>query len=412
MKNQGKIPTLLGLAIIAISLVATVFLFKNVQSFLSRAAPDVIPLQVKITNLSSSGFAVSWLTEGLTSGSVNYGEQKSEKTAPDDRDQVSTKTGEYQTHLVNVHYLKPETTYVFTIISGNKNFDNNGETYKVSTLAQTQDQASNNQPAYGSVLKNDGSPAVDALVYLNLNNGFSYASLVKKTGNWLITFTGKAPQSPDEKIDLLIVDPNATSQVTTTASKLSPVPPITLGKNSDFRNTAPAGFKAPPVSQSDPNLITPASGAAIPADRPIFSGTGVPGQTVTIEIHSPTPVSGAATVDSFGNWSWTPPTGLSPGEHTVKVQTTDKNGKLLEFIKTFIVLASGSSVVEAATPSATITPSVTPTPTPKPTLQPSPSATPATAPSSGNLTPTFFILLLSLTLIVLGAGKLIFIVDN
>lgn len=418
MKNEGKIPTILGLAIITVSLVATVFLFKNIQGFLSRAAPDIIPSEIKITNLSPIGFTVSWITSSKTSGSVSYGEQKPENTAVDDRDQASSKTGEYTTHFVGVHYLKPETKYVFTIISGGKSFDNNGEVYTTKTLAQTQSPDSQAQPAYGSVLKNDGTTAVDAIVYLNLTSGFSYSSLVKTTGNWLITFSGGTPSGPDEKIDLLITDGSVTSSVTTTAGKLSPVPPITLGKNSDFRNTAPAlntgqqtsGFNAPAATQADPNLITPASGSAIPADRPVFSGTGVPGQTVTIEVHSATPVSGNATVDSFGNWSWTPPTGLSPGEHTVKIQTNDKNGKLLEFIKTFIVLASGSSVVEAATPSALTTP--TPTPTPKPTLQPSPSATPATAPSSGNLTPTFFLLLLSITLIVLGTGKLIFPVDN
>lgn len=409
MKSEGKIPTILGLVIITVSLVATVFLFKNIQGFLSRAAPDLIPAGVKITNLSSVGFTVSWMTETKTSGSVAFGEEKAEKTAFDDRDQTSSETGEFQTHSVSIRYLKPETKYLFTIISGGKSFDNNGETYQVSTLAQTQGLDSSAQPAYGSVLKNDGAPAVDALVYLNLANGFSYSSLVKATGNWLITFTGNAPSVPDEKIDLLVADPGGTSRVITTADKLSPVPPITLGKTYDLRNAPETGgFNAPPATQPSPNLITPASGAAIPADRPVFSGTGVPGQTVTIEVNSPTPVSANVVVDSFGNWSWTPPSGLSTGEHTVKVQTTDKDGKLLEFVKTFLVLASGSSVVEAATPSATATPSVQP----KPTIKPEATATPSTAPASGNLTPTFFLLLLSMILIVLGTGKLVFRVDN
>jgi hypothetical protein len=116
----------------------------------------------------------------------------------------------------------------------------------------------------------------------------------------------------------------------------------------------------------------------------------VPGSIISIKIESDNPITTTATVDQNGNWTWTPPAGLSPGNHQATITAADANGKTRTFIRDFTVLASGTQVTEAATPSATIQP------TPK-----------ATAPASGNLTPTIFIFLSGLSLISLGLGRLL-----
>lgn len=406
MNNESRIPTLLGIFIIAVSLASTVFLFNNAKSFLSRASSDLIPREVKITNLSTVGFAVSWITSVPTSGSVNYGIEKLENIASDDRDLEKGKTGQYLTHHVTLRYLTAGTKYQFEIISGGKAFNYNGEPYLQKTEASVP-EINSAPPAYGKVLLPDGAPSADTLVYLNLSSGFTYSTFVKPSGSWLINFSNAQPNSAEEKI-VLNLKKESFSEIITTADKLSPVPEIILGKNYDFRQNEEkvkgiSTFKLPD-SEKTPSLITPASGSAIPNDRPLFSGTGIPGKDIAIEIHSSTTVRGETIVDQAGNWQWSPPAGLPPGEHTVTVKTTDQTGNLLEFVKNFLVLASGSSVVEAATPSAS---PLLPSPTPTPLIFASPAATSSTAPASGNLTPTIFILLISLTLIILGSGKLL-----
>ena len=442
MKLPQRIPTILGIIIICLSLGATIILFKNIRSLLSQAAPNTTPLEVKITNLNDSNFSVSWITNSKVSGTVNYGTESSlGNIAADDRDQTANQTNQYLTHHVTLRYLKPVTKYYFKIISEGASFDHNGEPYIVTTAPQAELPNSGAQPAYGTVINAYGKPAVDAIVYLTIPGATLQSTVVKTTGNWLVTLnnvrtsdlSGFIKITGTEKIDILVqAGADGTATATTDIAHTSPVPQITLGQNQNFVSSAgltpslspspvssssplPTGtilptssptsgssnFTIPPITYT-PSLTSPATGSAIPSDRPIITGTGVPGQTVTIKIESANPVSGTATVDANGNWHWTPPTGLPPGEHTVTVSTTDTTGKTIQLIHTFIVLASGTQVVEAATPSASTRPSPTPTAIPSPT--PTPSV--ATGPATGNLTPTIFLILLGLTFIAIGFSKL------
>lgn len=59
--------------------------------------------------------------------------------------------------------------------------------------------------------------------------------------------------------------------------------------------------------------------------RPTFSGIGEVGATVTITINSD-PINGSTTVDSNGNWSWTPEKDIPIGEHSVTITLQDLAG--------------------------------------------------------------------------------------
>ncbi|EIT8892048.1 BapA prefix-like domain-containing protein [Salmonella enterica subsp. enterica serovar Typhi] len=58
--------------------------------------------------------------------------------------------------------------------------------------------------------------------------------------------------------------------------------------------------------------------------KPLFSGQGEAGNTITIKEGST--VIGSATVDENGRWTFTPTTPLSDGEHTFTVEQSDKAG--------------------------------------------------------------------------------------
>lgn len=424
MKKTFKIPTIFGIIAIIISLSLTVFLFKNITNFLSKATPEIIPKEVKITNITANSFSVSWITDSVVSGSVSFGENENlTNLANDDRDQVSGSQGNYSTHHVSLRYLKNNTKYFFKILSSSSTFDNNGQPYMIKTLTEASSVAT--QPVYGTIINPQGSSVSDIVVYLELGSASPQSTLVKPSGSWLINPLASSLQ---DKIEIFIqAGKEGTTVVTTNLQNSNPVPQITLGKNSDFRNqplttnpdqtTNPtqnnnSGFKAPPPPEIIPSLIKPATESAIPSDQPNFSGTGVPGTTVKIEVNSETITQATTTVDTNGNWNWTPPAGLPPGDHTVTVTMNDKNGNLLNFMRHFTVLAAGTQVNQSATPAANLTtPTASPTATPKPimTATPAASATPSSAPASGNLTPTFFLILFGLIFFSLGLGKFIVI---
>ncbi len=433
--KERRIPTILGILIIGLSLGATVFLFNNARNFFGRATADATPQEVKITNIADTSFSVSFVTSGDVSGTVNFGEDSSlGNIATDDRDQIAGKTEQYKTHHITLRYLKPNIRYYFKIISGDSTFDNNGEAYVVTTAPQLAPSTTPAQPVYGTVLKADGTPASGVIVYLNLTNSVTLSTLVKSSGNWLVTLnTARTadlsrfvnPKSSD-RLEIFVQGVEGTSQVITTVNNAAPVPQITLGKNYDFGQQAAAPkaspnpvaspspspgakFSLPQVATPSPSISNPATGAAIPSDRPVFNGTGVPGQTVTIKIESATTVTGTTSIDQNGNWTWTPPAGLPPGEHTVTITTTDSKGKLALLTRKFTVLASGTQVTEPATPSASPKVSPSPSPKPSPKLSPTPIATTSPTPTSGNLTPTLLVIFLGLALISLGAGRIIFL---
>lgn len=450
MKSELRMPTLVGILLLFFSLGVTVFLFKNIRSLLGRANPAAIPSEIKITNLTDNGFTVSWITSAEVNGSVNFGEDESlGNIALDDRDQVSSETTASSTHHVTLRYLKPQTDYYFKIISASDTFDNNGRPYVVTTAPVIEGSSQLLNPAHGTVQKSDQTPADGAIVYLSLPNSTLLSTIVRSSGNWLITLSTARTADlvnfittqGNEKMEIFVqAGKEGTAQVLTTFLDSSPVPQITLGKTYNFASKAdltssptptPFGLLTPtptpaptvsptstpassptatpsstPLTQAAPSLEKPESDDAIPSDRPVFSGTGVPGQIIAIKIESTASITATTKVNANGNWSWTPPSGLSPGNHTVTITTVDSAGKTVKFVRDFLVLASGTSVVEAATPSATPRVSASPSPTPTPFLSPSPTPV-ATPPTSGNLTPTLVTFLLGLVFICLGVGKLI-----
>lgn len=262
MINENRIPTILGLLLIAVSLGATVFLFNNARNFFSQANIEASPEKVRISNLSSKSFTVSWLTPVKASGAVNYGIEKLDNVVVEKRDNGGK--DQYFVHHVTLNFLQPNTKYRFEIISGGKSFNNGGESFTVKTLENIskENQAA---PAYGKVLQADNTPATETLVYLSLGTGFLYSTLTKSSGNWLISFLSNQPAAPEEKIDLTFQNETEVSSVITTADKLSPVSEIVLGKNYDFRVLGISTFKFPNPLSSGVSVVEAATPSAAPA---------------------------------------------------------------------------------------------------------------------------------------------------
>jgi len=93
-------------------------------------APAYSPQQVRLTNVRDTQFTVSWITKGMYTGKINYGEtQALGKAAYDDRgERISGRL-----HHVTVKHLKPNTRYYFQIVLANKIYKNGKEPYTCQT---------------------------------------------------------------------------------------------------------------------------------------------------------------------------------------------------------------------------------------------------------------------------------------
>lgn len=90
---------------------------------------------VLITNLTDVGFTVVWRSPQKVDGYIKYGTSKTSLTEEvwDVRDGLSNR-GTYYAHSVESKRIDPDTTYYFTIYSGEDIYNNSGSMYSVTTL--------------------------------------------------------------------------------------------------------------------------------------------------------------------------------------------------------------------------------------------------------------------------------------
>jgi hypothetical protein len=455
MKKIKHLPTILGLLLVLGAIASGVVLIKKGPTLFLKASPSLTPTQIKVTNITDSSFTVSWLTDEKTSGFIKHGPDNTLAfTAQDDRDQLSGKTGSFQTHHITVKDLKASTAYFFKIGSGNKIFDNSNQPYQITTAKTTQSPPPNDV-AYGTVIDQNNNPVEGAIIYLSLANASPASTLTKSSGSWVIPLNlirsadlnNWATYDKEASIEEIFVQasPLGTATVVATTKNDSPMPKITLSQNFDFRKTAEvkteeekiqmenqatasSKFSLPAATESSPSptptlatvsgqlkILNPDQGENVNTQKPEIIGTGPTGITLDIEIHSEATYSAKVKIDAKGNWTWSPPKNLEPGEHTITASYKDAKGILQKVTQKFIVLAAGDSDIPAitasssakATSSATPTPSKIATPSPTPTTasgsaRKSMPSTESGVPTTGNLTPTFLVFIMGLSLIFLG----------
>ena len=240
--SQKRIPTILGLVILVVALVAGVFFIgKGPGVFAPRATPETTPKNVKVTNVTDTGFTVSFLTDAKTAGFVKYGTEdgKFKSQASDDRDQLSGSVGEYQLHHITIRGLEENTNYFYIIGTGNgATFDNNGRAFSVKTARRAGPPAAA-KTVYGSVTNTIGGPAEGSIVYVSNTKAGEMSSLVKNSGSWAVPLSNaRVPdgsayaQITDEDTLSILVQgnsPTLQSSIDVKVAESQPVATITLG---------------------------------------------------------------------------------------------------------------------------------------------------------------------------------------
>lgn len=442
--RDKRIPTVLGLLILAIGVVAGVFLVQSRQLFSPAAAPEETPQQIRITNISDKSFTVSWVTESRTQGFVSYGRSADLGSVAQDQNPAAAFL-----HHIEVTGLSPTTTYFFKVGSGKNIFDNDGEPYRVTT-ATSLGSVPSSDIIFGSVQDANGESAQGAIVYLTASGISPLSATVDSSGNWTIPLSTalslnlSSYATYDEATRLQIFVQAGEGQfasATVLVAGARPVPPIILGQTHDFTTLKPTDSGEVPTSKLElpekqesqgsrftfeeetrpastkVEITSPNEQEEVNTTRPSFVGTGTPGTTFTITVESPVTLSDEVTVGASGNWTWAPPENLEPGEHTVTITYQDEGGIMRTLQRSFTVLAADTSDLPSFTASPSATATASPSGSPSPATggaspSPSPTATPAArtsipsteggVPTPGNLTATLGLFIMGIVLLLAG----------
>ena len=431
LEQPRRIPTIVALGILLL-MGAGVFSINRLSPLFSRATEQAstAPREVFISNVTDSSFVLSWMTDVPTQGVVVSETEAGSRTFYDIRDREDQVAKAYKTHYVEITGLPTAASVTYSLVSGGKPRQTGA-----ITLGPSLGTPPSALPVYGVVTTADRQETQGTIVVVTPRDGSSWSAFIRQTNSWAVSLA--ALRTPDfQSYFCTEFDCNRSipatigwqaeegvSTSTVTLDQLRPFPAtVMLGSDPSLsfgdvvpeqpfeqpsplptsRISSPSSVPAvrsahtsdSPDAQNKIQILNPKSDAKLTFPKPLIRGLGVPGEDVVITLESPLKQTGTVTVGPDGTWFWTPKQALSPGEHTLRIETFNTKGQRVVLASTFYLLPSGQQVLGEATPSGTVTPSPTPTtgvPTPTQTPTPtlailSPTATP-TATLTATVTP-------------------------
>jgi hypothetical protein len=394
-----RIPQSMGILVLVFSLGTIFWLSGNAILFGTKAAVGNIPKDIQVSNIDNTSFTVSYVTDSEVNGSISYGtDQKLGRVAFDKRD-ISTPLP-HGIHYLTVSKLSPSTKYYFSIISGDKTFNDNSSPFEVTTASAAAKNTAEDKISGLATLDGGNTPS-EAIAYLKSDKSQLLSSLVQPDGTYSILLnkmlkndlSGYLDLAPETILKMRLVNQTLESSISLLAGQAKTIPPITLSKNYDFSisDSPLSGSSAsdsanvnqfPSVETSTTaqsiQILTPNNSEEFKDTQPQFSGKALPGKDVEITINSTDEITTTVQADQNGDWEYRPDTSLSSGTHTITIKTEDSEGAIKTLTRSFTVLAAGSQFVEPS-----ISPTDAPTPTEaQPTKAPlSPTSVPTTAPT-------------------------------
>jgi hypothetical protein len=440
MKKKNTIPTILGIIVLLLGSLAGVFLINSAQIFKIGADVSAKVKNIRVANISDNSATISWTTDKETSGYVIWGNSEGniDKIVNED-----VGTQKYFSHSVSLTGLAPETKYFYKINSDGTVFDNSGIPWQIVT-GPTLSSNKNSFLVSGNVINASGQAEKKALVYIDIA-GYLFSTESSETGNYVFQIGGartndlRSYTSIDGTQTLLQLSVQAGDGVASAQifpGSANPVPAIVIGSTYDFRNLpansqgnspnaslslpndSPEGSKfnvtVPDQSQKPTSIILESlsEGEVITSQEPQFFGKGPEGTTLTITVHSETPINGIVQIPKNGSWSYAVPTNLEPGPHTITISWIDVSGITRFLTRNFVVKAgevpafTASDSGNITTPTPSLIPSGSPLATLKPNATPFRSPTPLASasampvPVTGDLTPSLILFMMGLAVVV------------
>ncbi len=430
--NRAKLPTILGVIILVIGVVAGVFLINSKSVFKIGASVATTPKNVRFSNVTNTEATVTWNTDIETKGFVKWGKSQNSLS----KVALETNSEKSFVHSATISGIDAGSNIFFKVNSEGKDYDNDGIAWQLTTnnnkVARTE-----NLIASGIVYLADGATPAQAIVTININ-GTLLTNITSPEGSYIIPISNYVDNVSESAAIEITVNggSNGNSSAVIYSKNIKSIPVIVLGKTYDFRTltqnndtTLPESSLSVPqaieassrfeITKSEvPNTVSTLSiesideGEIINTTDPEFFGKAPTKAQIEIQVESELQ-SAVITADSKGAWKWSPPNNLEPGEHKVTLKWRDATGILRTVTKSFVVSAAEGPAFES-TPSATPTQKATSTATTQASATSTATATvsatqkaTATAvstlmptPETGSLTPT-------LGLFIMGIGILL-----
>ncbi|MDD4026635.1 MAG: Ig-like domain-containing protein [Candidatus Shapirobacteria bacterium] len=431
MIKEKKIPTILGLFILIGGLFVGVLLNNKNTNFISKASSDCVPQNPQITNITDNSVALSFVTESSCLSTLLINNQIINNSA------VLANSQKSKIHYFDVTNLSDNTQYEYSFVNDGKSYP---QSPKIKTAEKPNGSIPSSNLAWGRVFTPELKSASKVMLFINIPGAAPLSALVTTSGNWNISLVNSFNESktnrfnpPQDTVEEIIVidQEKQTTQISANTSQNNPVPDIILGQNQfsllpvTFNAETNTGFLpsiSPVQSSKELDILNPKDNEPLSTKKPDFFGTGPINSKIKIEVHSPTVYKGEVTTQSDGSWNWSPPSDLTPGEHTITA-TVIENGVEKIISRKFIVLAADNSLAYSAsssaitsTPTPTTTPTLTPTkiitPTVIPTIRTSKPSTSSGVPTTGNSFPTFILILTAISFISLSLFSLRKVIKN
>lgn len=429
MKSHVKLPTILGLLVLTIGLVAGIFLINQTQVFKLGANVEAVPKNVRLSNITDVSLTVTWTTEVPSTGFVKWGTSNNvlSEVALEESDPPEGEVKKQLVHSVNLTGITSNTGLFITINSEGIDYDNSGIPWQATTLSSGFLLRSPNL-ASGIILQSDGITPAKALVYLTVN-GKLLSNITSDEGSFIIPISSYVENITDTTVIEISVHDGSdlTSQAVIYPKAAKSVPTMIMGKTYDFRSLSVANdsalpesslsipesveassrfeiVRSQPLEAGDVTLDSHDNGEIITTTDPEFFGTAPQNTQIEVLVESELQTE-TVTANTRGQWNWSPPNNLDSGEHKVTIKWKDASGIIRTLTRTFVVSAADGPAFESTSSGILTTPTFSASPSPRPTpIQSGQAATPiptvVPTPETGSLTPT-------LGLFIMGMGVLL-----
>jgi len=412
-RNKNYIP--LPLAIVVVFLLVIFFSHLFHQSSQPSKASKKLLKRLEIVNLNYNQASIFWQTDDKTNGYIFYGENKNKinNLVFDDRD-TPMKKNNFLYHLVNIKNLLPEKEYFFLIVVDNQIIkQENGEPFSFFT---PKFQLENKSPTliYGKIFQTNNLPLENAIVFLNFDQHYSFSTITKASGEWLIPLTvfykkndlkAKIGDFNDKVIIEILSEGGEKTIVTGKINQFSPLPQtLVIGKNYNFlfeENVLGVKNEVHLINKKNNEkaieIIFPQEEAVIPGYRPIIKGIALPEKEIFLSLfplEDKNKIYNARVkANKDGFWSLKFLENLIPSKYQLILQTVDEKNNDIQLTRGFRLIGNQAiegKVLGESTPSATIIPTtvklLSPSPSPVSFYNPTPTInlTPTTPVSGGS----------------------------
>lgn len=237
-----KIPTLLGLSMLAVAIALGVLLyFLNHRTAPVQNSQAVEPKNIQVVNVSDTSASIIWQTDSPSDGLVSWGETSDLGSSQNDLRDNDQPTP-HLVHMVTLNSLNPSSTYYFKVRSNLSFYPEENLSFKTTPSDSSEDKLSN-KTVFGVILDTNLSPIDEALIVLKTDQTSDLATITTSSGNFLLPLINL--KTKDLSNNFIIGDKLAASLLVYSKRGLDtvkftlpledkPLPKIILGQDNDF----------------------------------------------------------------------------------------------------------------------------------------------------------------------------------